>query len=673
MKRSLTLLLALAMLLALAVPAFAAEEDPAPTVRTVNLTDANGASFGTATVTDGVLGGLPGASRTGWTFEGWYDGPVTEYVDRSDPKSPEYWWWNISSSGKLVSAGDKIDDGVGTLYAMFKPTVVHYKMYPSGWKNKFGALSVSREYGVPFTGLVYSWNDTEWPGFVFEGWYTSLNGGERVDDETADIGRNVYAHWYKIDDPSINQSTAQEHAGSDVDASKSLTSVYFWNKDKSAKFHVGETISVTAQPNPSTAWVKNVSWSSGDSGIATVSGSGLTATVRGVKEGTTTITVTADGCSASMTVKVGHDFSVKIYHSNGTCTVQGWTQWKCSMCDEKYIEYFPASHSFTRGTTVLPTCTSEGYTLQVCSKCGATEKADVKPATGHKTTTKTIRSCGGSVTEKICTVCNAVVETISDTSGAEHSWNDYYTVDKKATCAAEGSKSIHCANCAVTKDSQPIPATGEHSWGEWKTVKKADYQTEGLEERTCSVCGATESEILPLVPNYPNPKPNDPEPSVTPEPEKTPEPSVTPEPEQTPEPSVTPEPEPGETPAPEVTPKPVVPEAPAPNAYPWKSNDEGQWFVFEEGEPVKDQWYCSKTSGWWYYLDENGVMETGLQTIDGKMFCLGENGRLLCGWQELGTCVNKKGATVINWGWFETAHKGHFGECTWTTELGDIK
>lgn len=282
------------------------------------------------------------------------------------------------------------------------------------------------------------------------------------------------------------------------------------------------------------------------------------------------------------------------------------------------------------------------------------------------------------MTEKFCTVCGSVVETTT-TGNTQHSWGSDYIVDKPATCAEAGSKSIHCTKCGAIDRSVVIPATGEHTWSEWTVVKKATYQQEGLQERKCTVCGAVEDAVIPIVPNHPSPstpsRPSSPgsSSSGTPSaPATTPEPETSPKPETSPEPETTPAPE--TPPAPQVTPLPTVPEAPAPDEYPWKKNDAGQWFVFEEGEPVQNDWYYSKTSGWWYHTDENGVMQTGLQTVDGKLFFLDkEDGHTLSGWQELGTCVNKKGQTVTNWGWFIKEHNGHFGECTWTTEKGDIQ
>lgn len=46
----------------------------------------------------------------------------------------------------------------------------------------------------------------------------------------------------------------------------------------------------------------------------------------------------------------------------------------------------------------------------------------------------------------------------------------------------------------------------EHLWGEWKVLREADTGTEGLREHTCGICGQTEQETIPALPE-PEPEP----------------------------------------------------------------------------------------------------------------------------------------------------------------------
>ncbi|MGM9639993.1 MAG: S-layer homology domain-containing protein [Faecousia sp.] len=69
-----------------------------------------------------------------------------------------------------------------------------------------------------------------------------------------------------------------------------------------------------------------------------------------------------------------------------TCTEKGYTGDEvCAHCGEtvKQGEEIPAlGHDFQKGETVAPTETEEGYTVYKCSRCDATEKRDIVPATG---------------------------------------------------------------------------------------------------------------------------------------------------------------------------------------------------------------------------------------------------------------------------------------------------
>lgn len=69
----------------------------------------------------------------------------------------------------------------------------------------------------------------------------------------------------------------------------------------SAALTIGETLQLTASVSPASATNKNISWSSSNQAIASVSASGL---VTALGEGTTTITATADGKQGTCSVTV---------------------------------------------------------------------------------------------------------------------------------------------------------------------------------------------------------------------------------------------------------------------------------------------------------------------------------------------------------------------------------
>lgn len=69
------------------------------------------------------------------------------------------------------------------------------------------------------------------------------------------------------------------------------------------------------------------------------------------------------------------------------------------------------------------------------------------------------------------------------------------------TCTKEGYTLYECS-CGETKIGDYVPKKG-HSWSEWKTVTDATTASEGVRERTCTVCKEKETEqIAMLTPDY---------------------------------------------------------------------------------------------------------------------------------------------------------------------------
>ena len=76
-----------------------------------------------------------------------------------------------------------------------------------------------------------------------------------------------------------------------------------------------------------------------------------------------------------------------------------------------------------------------------------------------------------------------------------HDYSDEWTVDVEAACN-DGSKSHHCTRCDAKTDITVIPATGKHSFGNWKITKAATCTAEGTQTRTCSGCGKVETQTI---------------------------------------------------------------------------------------------------------------------------------------------------------------------------------
>ena len=73
-----------------------------------------------------------------------------------------------------------------------------------------------------------------------------------------------------------------------------------------------------------------------------------------------------------------------------------------------------------------------------------------------------------------------------------------YTSTKVAATCTKGGYTLHKCSCGKSYTDSETAALG-HSWGSWTVVTQPTTQQEGKQTRTCSRCGATESQSIPKV------------------------------------------------------------------------------------------------------------------------------------------------------------------------------
>ena len=78
--------------------------------------------------------------------------------------------------------------------------------------------------------------------------------------------------------------------------------------------------------------------------------------------------------------------------------------------------------------------------------------------------------------------------------GHEHEYGEWM-ISKPATCTEDGIEERTCIDCNAT-ETRAISATG-HSFEEWNIVTEATCIEDGLQEHSCLVCGVTETETIP--------------------------------------------------------------------------------------------------------------------------------------------------------------------------------
>lgn len=89
------------------------------------------------------------------------------------------------------------------------------------------------------------------------------------------------------------------------------------------------------------------------------------------------------------------------------------------------------------------------------------------------------------------------VNSVAQEFVCEH--DNIVTETVEATCVANGSVTTLCDNCGEVYSVQTLPATGIHSYGEWKVDKPATYTEAGSKSQTCIHCGDVNTAEIPVL------------------------------------------------------------------------------------------------------------------------------------------------------------------------------
>jgi uncharacterized repeat protein (TIGR02543 family) len=135
--------------------------------------DANGGTCTTKTVEilyGEVYGELPTATREGYTFDGWF----------------------TSKGGAINVTSTSLTTGDTTLYAHWTANTYRLNFNPNGGVCDTATKTLS--YGATYGTLPTPTRE----GYTFNGWYTALDGGTKVDSTTTYSSTSdltLYAHW----------------------------------------------------------------------------------------------------------------------------------------------------------------------------------------------------------------------------------------------------------------------------------------------------------------------------------------------------------------------------------------------------------------------------------------------------------------------------------------------
>ncbi len=99
----------------------------------------------------------------------------------------------------------------------------------------------------------------------------------------------------------------------------------------------------------------------------------------------------------------------------------------------------------------------------------------------------------GSVVKR-CTLCGEQIGEATPIKATGHNFVEVRKVEP--TCVEKGYTLERCTYCGVTRQTNEVPATGGHKFGEWIVDKEATCKDNGIKHHVCSVCHEVETEEI---------------------------------------------------------------------------------------------------------------------------------------------------------------------------------
>lgn len=202
------------------------------------------------------------------------------------------------------------------------------------------------------------------------------------------------------------------------------------------------------------------------------------------KDATCTVPKTCKRCHVTEGAPLGHEWEFVGFLWKGDSVI-GYTGAAASYrCKRDASHYTTVDAAVTTAVT-QPTCTERGYTTYT-AKVAAEASPD---GTQHEGTNYALfREPAGHVwtaatcTEpKTCSVCH-----MSEGKPLGHDFPEQYDHDSDKHWRA-------CSRCGVHTDEGP------HTWDEGVVTTEPTYTSEGVITYTCTTCGVTETETIPML------------------------------------------------------------------------------------------------------------------------------------------------------------------------------
>lgn len=219
-------------------------------------------------------------------------------------------------------------------------------------------------------------------------------------------------------------------------------------------------------------------------------------------------------CSVCHTVLVGQKPVDKKPHTvvidnrvEATCTKSGLTEGShCSVCKEVFVKQNvikAKGHTEETDAQIDATCTKSGWSKRVyCSTCNVVFKERKRiPAKGHLVVTDAAveATCtkNGCTESSYCAQCNQEFSKKEIILAKGHTPVSDGAVE--ATCTKEGlTDYVYCSECETVLVEQKVIPTTPHAWDQGIVEKEATETEEGTICYTCTHCGTTKKESIPV-------------------------------------------------------------------------------------------------------------------------------------------------------------------------------
>lgn len=183
-----------------------------------------------------------------------------------------------------------------------------------------------------------------------------------------------------------------------------------------------------------------------------------------------------------------------------TAAQPGVRTYTCVRCQDSYTESIPATGSTAAnpGAGTNPGTEEPGTGAEPGNTGTTPENPGTDPGEGHthswETRVVTPATCTSTgLSQEVCTVCGQT-QNRKTLPRIDHTWVDQ---EEPATCTKTGLRWQECSVCGTKQGMQSIAKTA-HDYVAAVTREPTTTQ-QGMQTYTCSVCGASYTEAIPVV------------------------------------------------------------------------------------------------------------------------------------------------------------------------------